>query len=305
MSRFLTALSAILICPLLLIAGSDRAYASPPTATIHFRAIVDFVFDPDNVLGEKVQVGDEIEGSYTFDTTKLDTRPDILDAGIYEYQNSPGEFEWTAQIGELTWTAIDIDPTPENADSRISVYDNFGAAQHDGYRLDVKGVDDFGDCGPDFHLTDVTMNLSTYDLNTITSLDLPRTLPDPLHFEAANQLILWINCSNYFYEIRAHLTELTTEPIPEPKGPIELLNDLIADVLEVNLSGGIQNSFDQKLEGALRSLDDLNQHNNVAAVNALNAFINAVNAQKGNQISIENADDLIAAAQIIIAQLGT
>ena len=54
----------------------------------------------------------------------------------------------------------------------------------------------------------------------------------------------------------------------------------------------------------LKALDDMNQNNNAAAVNGLQAFINAVEAQRGVHISSADADALIAAAEQIIALLG-
>ena len=50
---------------------------------------------------------------------------------------------------------------------------------------------------------------------------------------------------------------------------------------------------------------DLNENNDVAAVNSLEAFINAVQAQRGNKIPEADADALIAAAQQIIDLLTT
>jgi hypothetical protein len=38
----------------------------------------------------------------------------------------------------------------------------------------------------------------------------------------------------------------------------------------------------------------------VAAINSLQAFVNAVEAQSGNHIPVDDANDLIAAAQEII-----
>ena len=58
------------------------------------------------------------------------------------------------------------------------------------------------------------------------------------------------------------------------------------------------------LAAASEALDDLNQNNDVAAINALQAFINAVEAQRGIHITEADADDLIAATQNIIALLG-
>jgi hypothetical protein len=85
--------------------------------------------------------------------------------------------------------------------------------------------------------------------------------------------------------------------------PFAVTQELIADVVSLNLQQGIENSLDAKLETVAKVLDDINENNDVAAVNALQAFINAVEAQRGNKITEEQADLLVAAAQAIITLL--
>ena len=51
---------------------------------------------------------------------------------------------------------------------------------------------------------------------------------------------------------------------------------------------------------SIEKLEDGNAKNDKAAVNSLEAFINAVEAQRGKKIPEADADDLIAAAQEII-----
>ena len=85
--------------------------------------------------------------------------------------------------------------------------------------------------------------------------------------------------------------------------PSEMMLDLADDVIALNLQRGISNSLDAKLNAALGALDDINANNDVAAINTLQAFINAVEAQRGNKITEADADALIAAAQEIIALL--
>jgi len=82
--------------------------------------------------------------------------------------------------------------------------------------------------------------------------------------------------------------------------PSEMLLQLIEDVVALNLQEGISNSLDTKIEAALNALDDVNENNNVAAINSLNAFINAVEAQRGNKIPEADADALINKSQKII-----
>jgi hypothetical protein len=82
--------------------------------------------------------------------------------------------------------------------------------------------------------------------------------------------------------------------------PTELVEDLADDVYDLNLHHGIENSLDAKLDSALNALDDLNENNDVAAVNSLEAFINAVQAQSGKKIPEADGNILITDAQLII-----
>lgn len=85
--------------------------------------------------------------------------------------------------------------------------------------------------------------------------------------------------------------------------PSEAISDLVDLVYSLNLQNGIENSLDAKLDSALNALDDINQNNDVAAINSLYAFINAVEAQRDSKITSAEADELIALAQRIINSL--
>ncbi|MDT8301112.1 MAG: NosD domain-containing protein [Sedimentisphaerales bacterium] len=87
---------------------------------------------------------------------------------------------------------------------------------------------------------------------------------------------------------------------PPPPSPQDEIEALIFTVAEMNLQHGIDNSLDAKLDAAFNALDDLNQNNDVAAINSLNAFINAAEAQRDNKITDTQADILITDAQYII-----
>ena len=82
-----------------------------------------------------------------------------------------------------------------------------------------------------------------------------------------------------------------------------LILDLVLQVEDMNLQSGISNSLDAKLQSALDALDDINSNNDVAAINSLEAFVNAVEAQRGKKISNEIADSLIDDADFIIVYL--
>jgi uncharacterized delta-60 repeat protein len=86
--------------------------------------------------------------------------------------------------------------------------------------------------------------------------------------------------------------------------PAKAIEELIAQVISLNLENGVTNSLDGKLGAALNALDDVNTNNDVAAINTLEAFINKVELQRGEEIPNEaDANALISAAQEIIAVL--
>jgi hypothetical protein len=87
--------------------------------------------------------------------------------------------------------------------------------------------------------------------------------------------------------------------------PTEALEDLSATVANLDMRKGIANSLNAKLDTALGALDDLNENNDVAATNALGAFIHFVEAKRGKKIAEEDADMLIQAALNIITALET
>ncbi|MHC4791329.1 MAG: FIMAH domain-containing protein [Planctomycetota bacterium] len=65
----------------------------------------------------------------------------------------------------------------------------------------------------------------------------------------------------------------------------------------------MSNSLEAKLNAALRALEDENENNDIAAINTLGAFINAVESQRGKKIPEADADALIADAMEIIELL--
>ena len=85
--------------------------------------------------------------------------------------------------------------------------------------------------------------------------------------------------------------------------PQAMIASAIGNLDITDLPKGIKNSLIAFLNIAMRKLDDSNQKNDVVAINAIKAFINKVEAQRGKRISEELADDLIARAQRIITVL--
>ena len=84
---------------------------------------------------------------------------------------------------------------------------------------------------------------------------------------------------------------------------LDALEALVQQVIDLDLQNGISISLDAKLDTALQAIDDINENNNVAAINSMEAFINAVEAQSGKNITEAQAYDLIDDANAVIAAL--
>ena len=99
------------------------------------------------------------------------------------------------------------------------------------------------------------------------------------------------------------ITDLTGTVFTFSVPPADGIEALIDQVIELDLPNGISNSLESKLKNAHKKLTDGNPNNDGAAINKLNAFINDVEAQRGNHIPEPDADMLIAGAEQIIAVL--
>jgi hypothetical protein len=81
-----------------------------------------------------------------------------------------------------------------------------------------------------------------------------------------------------------------------PPTPEEATESLISDIEDLDLPDGPETSLVSKLEMAIKSL----QNDKPSAQGQLGAFINEVEAQRGKELTTEQADYLIAAAQKIL-----
>jgi len=102
--------------------------------------------------------------------------------------------------------------------------------------------------------------------------------------------------------ITVYTSQASTWGLFKPS-PAQKISDLIVEVESLNLQKGIDNSLDAKLEAARKALQDARTGNDGAATNPLEAFKNAVMAQRGKEIPEGAADALVAAAQSIIQEL--
>ena len=85
--------------------------------------------------------------------------------------------------------------------------------------------------------------------------------------------------------------------------PVVLIDELSAFVADLNAKNGILNALDAKLGAVQGALSDLNENDDVAALNAMYAFCYNAQAQSGKQLETADADALIAKADAIIAAI--
>lgn len=81
---------------------------------------------------------------------------------------------------------------------------------------------------------------------------------------------------------------------------LEHIENLVLLIDDVNIANGIANALDAKLENILDAWVAENADVREDVINKLGAFINAVEAQRGNKITNADADDLVDAALHII-----
>ncbi|HXE89762.1 MAG TPA: kelch repeat-containing protein [Terriglobales bacterium] len=85
--------------------------------------------------------------------------------------------------------------------------------------------------------------------------------------------------------------------------PVPLLQQLVVVVASYNLQQGISNSLDTKLQNVLEALNEANAGQRADAANKLQAFINAVDAQRDKELTSTQADELTAMAMRILSVL--
>ncbi len=86
-----------------------------------------------------------------------------------------------------------------------------------------------------------------------------------------------------------------------PQTPAQATQNIIADVQDLDLPSGMENSLVSTLESTVKSLENGQEK---AAVNKLKAFVHQVEALSGKKVDSDDAQQLIRAVEEIIAFLG-
>jgi len=121
------------------------------------------------------------------------------------------------------------------------------------------------------------------------ALNLYKPIPGPL---AVNPVTSFVYVANIGFNPDQGGQSISV--IDDAPPPAVQLQALIEKVRSYNLSNGISNSLDSKLQNALAALESLNSGNNATVCNKVAAFINEVQSHK--ELTAAQASDLINAA---------
>ncbi len=124
----------------------------------------------------------------------------------------------------------------------------------------------------------------------------------------ATQSHVWNDDGTYTVAVRVTdddgSSDITTLSVTVENPPPEIMvENLSNDIDETELPASTKNNLTTSLDTASKVLEDSNPKNDKASINTLQAFINKIEAQRGKKIPTEIADELIAKAQEIIAEL--
>jgi hypothetical protein len=267
----------------LLLSAPSAAYAQE--ITFHFTGVITLVGD--ELSQGPLAVGQAIEGSYTFDSTAVDQDPSDT-VGRYE---TVTRFEYSVPAANYVAIAtagssrgvIGVLDNDEGVRDRYTVHmsasgQNISAPDIAGYSLGVLSI--------------VMRDRTTF---AVSSDALPLVPPTLLQFPDSGIFLEGFGVQGVFASLTSLTVALTVE---------DLLSDLVQRVISLNVQGGVSNAFDAKLDAVMNAIDDTNEQNNVAAQNAMYAFMNAVEAQRGKKLTDTQATQLVNVAEAIIAALG-
>jgi hypothetical protein len=149
------------------------------------------------------------------------------------------------------------------------------------------------------------------DMNVLKTIILSDPAGDPDTGDGVVATISFSMCGTFYvgttnvnpsFPIAGHgIDNLVFSEAPDPA---ELLENLILDVAEINLARGLNNAVDAKLAAAFAAINDVNEHNDVAACNVLDALVYFIEVQRDHEkLSTEQAQFLIDGADLIICLL--
>lgn len=264
--------------------------ASAEEVTVYFSGEVNFITQDTAGLfaGAGVVPGAKVTGSFVYDTTTSNLSADTATGDVWPYL----DFSVDSLPEEFTPIAITA-RDPLNDDDRWLVN-----ATWDALPGGVIGFEAVGDLG--FQTSDSTASgYVGLGLGHETIIVFPPLTGGGIF--GGGIVYGFVDTESQFQFGLAGVgpVQFSFDPFVE-----DLVGNIVEIVMDLNVNNGIMNSLDSKLDTVLQALDDVNEINDVAAINSLNAFINAVEAQRGKKLEEADACSLIEAADSIIVLLG-
>lgn len=277
-----TKLNAVLVVIASLLAASSVRGAE--LITFQLTGTVTYLGDAANHLGGAVEVGDEFAVTLTYD---LETEPVIGDPPSYATYPHPD-----GGLGKLDVSVSGLNFMTDS-DFFVRVFNDYGSYDE----ILARGYCPAPAFLPeDFDRNIVAVRFRDETATTLSSL----SLPTELSMEGWSDTVLVVRLENAYHDmitISGPIEDAQVVPTP----PSLLIRALIDEVRRVNEANGIEsNSLDAKLNNSLDALMAENADQRSDVVNKIESFINAVAAQSGKKISVEEADYLIAKALVII-----
>lgn len=251
--------------------------------TITYRAegtIAGILGDPDFDIGCSIEIGDRFTTCVTVqaDAEDENTDPDI---GRYDQDSSEyvvGSCRFEGKSGHLTvWN----NDGPRDSLDHIS---DFNVSEFE----ELESVNGF------MVLHDYTATMLSSDALPLSDTNFNLTI----YREAIINLRTW---GGDGLSVGSSILKTPyIDSVPCGATIEELLGELMAFVVTLNLQVGVSNSLDIKLQLILDTLADIQGNNISSAVARIEAFIHEVEVLSGTNISVEDANYMIEIAQQIL-----
>ena len=153
------------------------------------------VYDPDNLLGGAINIGEKIKGKYIYDSGTVDTFGGYPDIGFYEHYSAPYGIELEAG-------GFVFETNPNDVDFLIAIFDN----DHYYYNGDLYGVVSYNNMplSNEISIDIIYWILIDHTFSTLSSDALPTTAPVLLDW-GENELYI----SGNGFDITAKVTKAT------------------------------------------------------------------------------------------------
>ncbi len=159
------------------------------------------VYDPDNLLGGAINVGDKIKGKYIYDSGTVDSFGGYPDIGFYEHYSAPYGIELEAG-------GFVFETDPNDVDFLIAIFDN----EYYYYNGDLYGAISYNNLplSDGINIDIIYWILIDHTYNAVSSDALPTTAP-VLSDWAENELHIdgYESSSYHQFDITAKVTKAT------------------------------------------------------------------------------------------------